>query len=137
ARRPKRVLPIDYGPAADPHEGPGEPLVESVWVEPYPDDKLGLEDGYAAPEARYEQRESVELAFIAALQHLPANQRAVLILRDVLGFSAKEVADSLDTSVASVNSALQRARGTVEARLPERSQQATLRTLGDERVRER
>src|SRR5204862_1887773 len=75
-RRPKRVLPIDYGPAADPHTTPGEPLVESVWVEPYPDDKLGLEDGYAAPEARYEQRESVELAFIAALQHLPANQRA-------------------------------------------------------------
>src|SRR5881227_194403 len=91
AKRPKRVLPIDYGPAADPHEGPGEPLVESVWVEPYPDDKLGLEDGYAAPEARYEQRESVELAFIAALQNLPANQRAVLVLREVLGFSAREV----------------------------------------------
>src|SRR5215218_9316307 len=50
-RRPKRVLPIDYGPAADPHEGTGEPLVESVWVEPYPDEKLGLEDGYAAPDA--------------------------------------------------------------------------------------
>src|SRR4051812_10537826 len=62
-RRPKRVLPIDYGPAADPHDGPGEPLVESVWVEPYPDKKLGVEDGYAAPEAHYEQRESVELAF--------------------------------------------------------------------------
>src|SRR6476659_3064627 len=61
ARRPKRVLPIDYGPASDPHDGPGEPLVESVWVEPYPDEKLGLEGGDAAPEARYEQRESVEL----------------------------------------------------------------------------
>src|SRR5437867_2639281 len=70
ARRPKRVLPIDYGPAADPHDGPGEPIVESVWVEPYPDEKLDLEDGFAAPEARYEQREAVELAFIAALQHL-------------------------------------------------------------------
>src|SRR5207244_7591592 len=98
-----RVLPIDYGPAADPHDGPGEPLVESVWVEPYPDERLGLEDGFAAPEARYEQRESVELAFIAALQHLPANQRAALILREVLGFSAKEVAESVDTTVASVN----------------------------------
>src|SRR5438128_3525706 len=109
-KRPKRVLPIDYGPPADPHEGPGEPIVESVWVEPYPDDKLGLDDGCAAPEARYEQRESVELAFIAALQHLPANQRAVLILRDVLGYSAKEAAETLDTTTASANSALQRAR---------------------------
>src|SRR5919109_4059519 len=56
-RRPKLVLPIDYGPAADPHDGPGRPIVESVWVEPFPDEPLGLPDGYAAPEARYEQRE--------------------------------------------------------------------------------
>src|SRR5436190_7616575 len=68
ARRPKRVLPIDYDPPADPHMGPGEPLTESVWLEPYPDERIGLEDGLAAPEARYAQRESVELAFIAALQ---------------------------------------------------------------------
>jgi RNA polymerase sigma-70 factor (ECF subfamily) len=136
ARRPKRVLPIDYGPAADPHVVPGEPLVESVWVEPYPDEILGVEDGFASPDARYERRESVELAFVAALQHLPATQRAVLILREVLGFSAKEVAQSLDTTVASVNSALQRARAAVEERVPERSQQATLRALGDDSVRE-
>src|SRR3954447_16653723 len=135
-KRPKRVLPIDYGPASDPHDGPGEPLVESVWVEPYPDEQLGLEDGLAAPEATYEQREAVELAFIAALQLLPANQRAVLILREVLGFSAKEVGDALDTSVASVNSALQRARKTVDERLPEQSQQETLRTLGDDGLRQ-
>src|SRR5919201_2901056 len=89
-KRPKRVLPIDYAPAADPHDGPGEPLIESVWVEPYADDHFGLEDGLAGPEARYEQRESIELAFVAALQHLPANQRAVRILREVLGFSARE-----------------------------------------------
>ncbi len=134
-RRPKRVLPVDY-PPADPHAGPGEPLVESVWIEPYPDEALGLEDGFAAPEASYERRESVELAFIAALQHLPATQRAVLILREVLGFTAREVAETLETTTVSVNSALQRARAAVEQRLPERSQQATLRALGDEGVRE-
>jgi len=136
ARRPKRLLPVDHGPPAGPDDDPGEPLVESVWLEPYPDRELGLEDGYAAPEARYEQREAVELAFIAALQHLPARQRAVLILRDVLGFSAREVAETLQTTTAAVNSALQRARKAVEERLPARSQQATLRSLGDERVRE-
>ena len=135
-RRPKRVLPIDHVAPADAADGPGTPLTESVWVEPYPDDRLGVEDGYASPDARYERRESVELAFIAALQHLAPNQRAVLILREVLGFSAAEVAASLETSVASVNSALQRARRTVEERLPAQSQQATLRTLGDERMRE-
>jgi RNA polymerase sigma-70 factor (ECF subfamily) len=134
-RRPKLVLPVDYGPAADPHDEPAEPLVESVWIEPYPDERLGLADGFAAPEARYEQRESVELAFIAALQHLPARQRAVLILRDVLGFSGGEVADALDTTPASVYSALQRAHKTVDERLPEQSQQATLRALGDDALR--
>src|SRR4051794_21170008 len=135
-KRPKRILPLDYGPPADPHGGVGEPLVESVWIEPFPDETLGLEDGYASPDARYEQREAVELAFIAALQLLPANQRAVLILREVLGFSAQETADTLDTSVASVNSALQRARATMEKKLPEQSQQETLRTLGDDKLRE-
>ncbi|HEV3379253.1 MAG TPA: sigma-70 family RNA polymerase sigma factor [Thermoleophilaceae bacterium] len=136
ARRPKRVLPIDYGPPGEPGADPGSPLGDSVWVEPYPDEHLGLEDGYASPDARYEQREAVELAFIAALQHLPARQRAVLILRDVLGFSAKEVGEALDSTPTSVNSALQRARRTLDERLPETSQQATLRALGDGCVRE-
>ena len=135
-RRPKRVLPIDYSGAADSHDALGLPPLESVWVEPFPDAGLGLEDGYAAPEARYELRESVELAFVAALQNLPANQRAVLILREVLGFSAAEVAEALDTTVASVNSALQRARKTVDERLPDQSQQATLRSLDDQQLRE-
>jgi len=116
ARRPKRVLPIDYDDA---------PLGETLWLEPCPD---ALVEGY-------EQRESIELAFIAALQHLPANQRAVLILREVLGFSAKEVASMLETTPASVNSAMQRARVSVDERLPERSQQATLAQLGDDEIR--
>jgi RNA polymerase sigma-70 factor, ECF subfamily len=136
ARRPKRALPIDHGEPAGPDDDPGTPVAESVWVEPYPDERLGLEAGYAAPEARYEQREAVELAFVAALQHLPGAQRAALILREVLGFSARETAEMLDTTTASVNSALQRARRTVKERLPTRSQQATLRTLGDERSQE-
>ena len=130
-RRPKRVLPIDYAPAADPHDGLAEPVTESVWLEPYPDHRLGLASGLAGPDARYEQREGVELAFIAALQHLPARQRAVLIIRDVLGFSARETAEALETTSVSVDSALQRAHKTVDERLPEQSQQATLRSLGD------
>ena len=125
-RRPKRTTPIDFGPSADPHEGPGQPLMESVWVEPYPD----------GPDASYEERESVELAFVAALQNLPARQRASLILSEVLGFSAREVAESLETTVASVNSAIQRARKSVDDRMPDLTQQQTLRTIGDDRLRE-
>ena len=132
SRRPKRVLPIDHGPAADPGDDLGEPLIESVWVEPYADEMLGLEDGYSSPEARYERRESVELAFIVALQHLPATQRVVLILRDVLGFSAREAAETLETTVASVNGALRRARKAAAERLPAQSQQVALRALGDD-----
>jgi RNA polymerase sigma-70 factor, ECF subfamily len=134
-RRRRRALPIEHGQPARPDADPGTPLSDSVWVQPYPDEVIGLEDGYASPEARYEQREAVELAFIAALQHLASSQRAVLLLRDVLGYSAKEAAETLDTTIASVNSALQRARRTVDERIPARSQQATLRSLGDEQVR--
>src|ERR1700755_76273 len=90
ARRPKaRVLPLDYAPARDPDDGGGAPLVETVWVDPSPDADLPLSDSFAAPDARYDQRESIELAFVAALQLLPPNQRAGLILREVLGFLGK------------------------------------------------
>jgi RNA polymerase sigma-70 factor (ECF subfamily) len=134
-RRPKRVLPIDYGPPGDPADPVDVPVVESVWVEPVADDALGLESRLASPAARYEQRESVELAFIAALQHLPPRQRAVLILRDVLGFSAREAGEVLEATPASIDSALQRAHQTVDERLPERDQQATLRSLDDAGLR--
>jgi RNA polymerase sigma-70 factor (ECF subfamily) len=135
ARSDRRGLPVDLGRPAKPDEEPGAPLPETVWVQPYADDVMGLQEGYASPEARYEEREAIELAFVAALQHLRPSQRAVLLLRDVLGFTAAETAGTLDTTVASVNSSLQRARRTVDERVPARSQQATLRSLGDERVR--
>ncbi|MFF5289437.1 RNA polymerase subunit sigma-70 [Paractinoplanes globisporus] len=137
-RRPSRVLPIDHGPPGDPHRPLGDPWPGSTWIEPYAEELLDLDRdaGIAGPEARYEQRESVELAFIAALQHLPPRQRAVLILRDVLGFSGTEVATALRTTPTSVYAALRRAHETVGDRLPVRSQQATLRALGDDRLRE-
>ena len=125
AGRHRRELPGGSGNGNDPREPLAEPLPEAVWVEPYPDELL-----------RYEDREGVELAYIAALQLLAPNQRAALILREVLDFSARETAEILDTSVASVTSALQRARATVERELPARSQQETLRALGEERSRE-
>ena len=134
-RRKRRALPQDLGPAAEGNTPPGQPVVESTWLEPYPDEAMGLPAGRAAPEASYDQHEAVELAFVAAAQHLAANQRAVLMLREVLGFSAQETATMLDTSVPSVNSALQRARAAVADRVPERSQQVTLRALGDRGLR--
>ena len=100
---------------------PPEPTrrVEPIWLEPYPDVLLeGLADTAPGPEARYETRESVGLAFMAALQHLPPRQRAALVLRDALGFHTSEVAEMLDSSEASVKGALQRARTTIDERVP-------------------
>ena len=128
--RSRRALPVEIGfPSEDPAAAAGTPLPESVWVEPFPDAAFGT--AVESPEAAYELRESVELAAVAAWQHLPANQRAALLVTDVLGFPARDAAELLETSTASLNSALQRARALVAQRVPDRSQQATMRQVGD------
>ncbi|MBK1787768.1 sigma-70 family RNA polymerase sigma factor [Prauserella cavernicola] len=132
--RGRRALPVDLGPASE-RAVVGDTARDDVpWLGPYPDTALG--DGPLAPHARYEQREAVEIAFVAACQHLPGNQRAALLLFEVLGFSAAEIAEAMDTTTASVNSALQRARRIVAERIPDATQQQTLRALDDARVRD-
>ena len=130
--RGRRALPVDVGPSS-PRAVLGDvPLEEVAWLGPYPGGELPR----TRPDARYEQREAIELAFVAALQHLPGNQRAALLLFEVLGFPAAEIAEIMATSTASVNSALQRARAIVAQKVPARSQQRTLRKLGDARLRD-
>ncbi|MCU1646907.1 MAG: putative sigma factor, includes region 2 [Nocardia sp.] len=134
AAQGKRALPVDLGPSSDRAVLGSAPLTDIAWLGPYPD--AGLADSPACPHARYEQREAIELAFVAALQHLSGNQRAALLLFEVLGFTAAEIATMMDTSTTSVNSALARARKVVAERVPARIQQQTLRLIDDARVRE-
>jgi RNA polymerase sigma-70 factor, ECF subfamily len=122
-RRGRRALPMDLGPANERAVLESTPRTDVAWLSPYPD-------------GDYDRRESVELAFVAACQHLPGNQRAALLLFEVLGFSAAEIAEMMDTSTTSVNSALSRARRVVADRVPPVTQQQTLRTIDDTRIKE-
>jgi RNA polymerase sigma-70 factor, ECF subfamily len=130
--RGRRALPMDLGPSSERAVLDNAPVADVAWLGPYPD--AGLVDG--GPAGRYAQREAVELAFVAALHHLPGNQRAALLLFDVLGFSAAEIAAMMNTSTTSVNSALARARRVVAEKVPERTQQRALRLIGDTRLRQ-
>ena len=128
SRRPQETRPLPFEPP-DPTRY-GEPL----WLEPYPDALLeGVADAAPSPDARYESREAVGLAFVTGLQRLPPRQRAVLVLRDVLGYRAAEVASMLDTSEVSVSSALQRARATLESGASVRRERAPLPRSAHER----
>lgn len=135
-RRPTRVLSMDHGPAFANVWEVGEWSPEFPWLEPCPGSLVDAATPSVDPAHRYELRESLELAFVAVIQQLPPTQRAVLILRDVLAFPATDVAEMLDTTLASVNSALQRARASTENRRPSRSQAQTFADLGEGRVRE-
>jgi len=119
-RRTRRFMPPDVALAADPLATPA-PASEIPWLEPYPDRLLEeVADDALGPDETYVARETIELAFLAAIQHLPPRQRAVLILRDVLGCSARETAEIVGTSLIAGNSALQRGRETLKQHLPER-----------------
>jgi len=120
-RRPRRTLPQQLHPTADPHEVLSPPVSEPIWLKPFPDNLISPSN--TSPEARYESRESITLAFMIALQSLPPRQRAVLILRDVLDWQASEVAELLEVTVSAVNSMLHRARATLEKHYHSRSRE--------------
>ncbi|WP_367130081.1 sigma-70 family RNA polymerase sigma factor [Saccharothrix sp. HUAS TT1] len=130
--RGRRALPVDLGPSSDRAVLDDAPLTDVAWLGPYPD--AGLVD--SGPAGRYAQREAVELAFVAALQHLPGNQRAALLLFEVLGFPVAEIAGMMGTTTTSVNSALARARRVVADRVPPSTQQRALRALDDARLKQ-
>ena len=126
ARRPKRVMPPDVRPAEQVVNTDFAPPVDLPWLQPYPDRLLEVPaPAHDEPSVVVEERETIELAYLAAIQHLPARQRAVLILRDAMSWSARETAELLYLSEAAANSLLQRARATMRSKLPERPSEWT------------
>jgi len=132
-RRSRRLLPIDVLPASDPDAQITPSTPEMTWLEPFPDEWLS-DKSAVNPEARYTDSESISLAFLTALQILPPRQRAILILRDVLDFSASETAELLELTLSSVNSALHRARVTLAKRYHAQESEAPTSTLTDEKT---
>ena len=132
--RSRRTLPVNIYPAADPHTGILPPAPENHWLEPFPDEWL-IDQAAANPEAHYSSYESISLAFLTALQTLPPRQRAVLILSDVLDWSAQETADLLGLTVAAVNSALHRARVTLAKNYHSQEANHPLQLQPDEHTR--
>ena len=132
SRRARRELPVGFGPPSAHGEPPGNALTEVPWMGPYPSGRHEA----GSPEATFEAHEDLELAYVAALQHLPTRQRAVFLLREAIDLSAAETAEALGTSVAAVNSALQRARSELRDRLPEVSQAIQLGRLGEGAARD-
>jgi RNA polymerase sigma-70 factor (ECF subfamily) len=132
-RRSRRFLPIDVLPASDPATQITPPSPEMTWLEPFPDEWLS-DQSAANPEARYTDSESISLAFLTALQILPPRQRATLILRDVLDFSASETAELLELTISSVNSALHRARTTLTQRYHSQVPESPPSNLAGERT---
>ena len=132
-RRSRRLLPNQCAPASDPHTQFSPPSPELIWLEPIPDEWLS-DSSALNPEARYSKSESVSFAFLTALQALPPRQRAVLILKDVLDFSANETAEVLELTVSSVNSALHRARATLSQNYHGQEQEISDRSQADEQT---
>ena len=132
-RRSRRLLPLDVGPASDPELSIQPPAAEITWLEPFPDEWL-RDTSAVNPEARYSDLESISLSFMTALQYLPPRQRAVLILRDVLDFSAAETAEVLEITVSSANSALHRARVTLSQRYHGQELESPVSPTNDERT---
>lgn len=131
-RRSRRLLPLDALPQSDPNTSILPPAAEMTWLEPFPDEWL-RDTNALNPEARYTDSESISLSFMTALQLLPPRQRAVLILRDVLDFSANETAEVLEITVSSANSALHRARKTLAQNYQNRDPESAAQALIDEK----